>query len=380
MSTSTSPATEAATATPSTSATPSDAFPTDAATPARLPLASLLVLAFVVFSSVAAELLPVGLILGMSASLGVSHSAIGTLVSTWALGIVLSTLPLVRLTARLDRRVLLLGSLSVFAASNLWIGLATEYGVVVVARFISAAALDAAGLWRTAFWGVSALLALSIVVLALRVPSVPAAGPLSWGSLRGDRGARRLVPLLGAGGLLLVGNMSLYAYVVPLLVAAGVAEGSVGGVLLLAGAAGAVGVLLSGLLADRWSRQALIGVMGVVLLGAGAFALALAGASAWPAVVGGLLLGLAVGSFPPLLQTRMLQLAPERMRDTAAGLLVVVLNVGIALGAAVGAAALARLGPSALPPAAGLATLLALVWFAAATPRRAGPTSGRVES
>ncbi|MFZ2623955.1 MAG: hypothetical protein WAX29_01750, partial [Propionibacterium sp.] len=63
----------------------------------------LAVLTAATFWTVTAEMLPSGLLPLMSQDLGVSSSAIGTMVSAWAITIAVVGTPLVRLTLRFSR-------------------------------------------------------------------------------------------------------------------------------------------------------------------------------------------------------------------------------------------------------------------------------------
>ena len=69
-----------------------------------------------------------------------------------------------------------------------------------------------------------------------------------------------------------------------------------------------------------------------------------------PLAIGALLVwGVAFGSFPPLLQTRLLQTASVRIRDTASAVYTTAFNMGIGLGAFVGALLLAQVGLATVP-------------------------------
>jgi MFS transporter, DHA1 family, inner membrane transport protein len=75
---------------------------------------ALLALAVAAFTYVTTETLPIGLLLPMTADLGVSPSAVGLLVTYYGLVVVVASLPLTHLTRRVPRRLLLSGLLAVF--------------------------------------------------------------------------------------------------------------------------------------------------------------------------------------------------------------------------------------------------------------------------
>lgn len=117
-------------------------------TPApRLPWPSLLVLGGTAFVMVTAEMLPTAVLPEMSAGLGVTESQTGLLVSLWAAVVVVGSLPLVRLTRRLDRRSVVVWSLAGLAASVAVTALAPTYPIAVGGRLAGALAVGL--LWAT---------------------------------------------------------------------------------------------------------------------------------------------------------------------------------------------------------------------------------------
>lgn len=99
----------------------------------------LAVLFFGVFVLGCAELLVVGMLDLIAADLHVSTSAAGTLVTAYALGLAIGGPIMTALTIKLDRRVVLVGALVVFALANLAPVLITDYGLFVVARGVDGA-------------------------------------------------------------------------------------------------------------------------------------------------------------------------------------------------------------------------------------------------
>ncbi|WP_314148366.1 MFS transporter, partial [uncultured Leifsonia sp.] len=273
----------------------------------------LFALGLALFASVSTELLPPALLLGMSGTLGVDAAAVGTLVTVWAVTIVVGTVPAVRLTRRVPRRALLTGSLLLFAAATLVVALVPSFAVVVAARVVSAlaaavswsavfayvprlvpeqrlgramaivlgggtlasvlgvpigAALAAAGGWQWAFAGAAALLVVSALVLARGLPRVDAADAEARSGRRIDGSALPVGVLLGAGALLLTGYMAVFAYIVPVLGASGVPPVGASPVLLAAGIAGAVALAIGGAVGDRFPAATLLGLVAAVAVGA----------------------------------------------------------------------------------------------------------------
>src|SRR5690554_4369913 len=104
-----------------------------------LPWRSLLTLGAVTFVVVVGEMLPTAVLPQMSADLGVPQARTGLLVSLWAATVVVTSLPLVRLTARWDRRTVAAGALVVFALSAVATALATTYPAALAGRLVGGA-------------------------------------------------------------------------------------------------------------------------------------------------------------------------------------------------------------------------------------------------
>jgi len=98
----------------------------------------LTVLAAAAFVYVTAEIVPVGALPAIAADLRVSEALVGTLLASYALVAALTTVPLVRLTARLPRRTTLLMTLVCLTASQLISALAPNFTVLASGRMLCA--------------------------------------------------------------------------------------------------------------------------------------------------------------------------------------------------------------------------------------------------
>jgi len=350
-----------------------------AETTARFPLRALLLLSAAVLVTVTAESLPAGLLPEMAADLRVAPEQIGSLISVWALTVIVTSIPLARLVGSLDRRLVLGVSLGLFALANLASALAPDYGVLLATRIAAAVAhgvfwsivivyatsllapshlgrglaivtaggtaATAAGLpaatllaqalgWRAAFVVLgSAAVVLAVLVLRAMPGSRPQAvtGSRTRAGFWRDPSLPAIAIFSLASVLIAVAQFASFTYVRPYLsVSASVAPEWAAGLLFAYGAAGMVGVAVAGVLADRFPRSAL----SVVLLSfAAAFALLSWAATSIVAVIGGLLIwGLAFGAAFPLLQTILMRIATERTRPLASAGIVVFFNIGIAVG------------------------------------------------
>src|SRR5580693_1664637 len=98
----------------------------------------LAVLAAAAFTYVTAEILPVGALSAISRNLNVSVVLVGTLLSWYALVAALTTIPLVRWTAHLPRRRVLVLSLACLTVSQLISALAPNFAVLAAGRVLCA--------------------------------------------------------------------------------------------------------------------------------------------------------------------------------------------------------------------------------------------------
>lgn len=362
------------------------------------------------FWTVTAEMLPSGLMPQMSADLGVSPARIGLLVSAWALTVAVSALVLVRLTVGLDRARLLILSLGVTALATLLTAGAPGYGVTLVGRVLGAAAHGmfwalvaslvpparlgralalvlsgptlagllalplAAGLapavgWRAVVAGVAVMLGLTTVLLARVLRGRPGP-PAEAGHGRWDRSGRSVLALAGAGGLVIVAHFVAFTYVTTLVRdGSGLGAGAIPAVLLVLGVTGSLGVAVSGVVSDRFPRIAAVTTAAMLPLGLGV--VALAGSRPAPFLVGTVLWGLAVGAFPAVLQAGVLRRSSAAFRSLAGGVVVTVLNLGVAAGATIGGVGVVH-GPVVLAAlAAGVSALGvgALLVVVGSTPR-----------
>jgi predicted MFS family arabinose efflux permease len=81
--------------------------------------------------------------------------------------------------------------------------------------------------------------------------------------------------------------------------------------------------------------------------------------------------GLTSGTLPPLAQTLIMRVAGPEHRGTAGGVIPVVFNLGIAVGAALGSVIVERSAPHAVPVPAALVVAVAAVGLVVATRARA---------
>ncbi|WP_394359990.1 MFS transporter [Amycolatopsis sp. SB7-3] len=366
-----------------------------------LPLPALLALTTTVFLGCLTEVLPAGLLLGMSEDLGVSPSATGQLVTVYAITTALTAIPLTGATLRVPRKRLLLALIFGFLATNLVIAVSSSYPLILATRVVSGALtgvmwslvagyamrLAPAGLtgralavamsgtpigfalgvpagtalgefadWR---WAFAAMALISVPLLAwvsAVVPAVPPEAsrptrPLAASRLPGMR------PVLATVALFSLGHNVAYTYIGPVLAGLDAAP-MPGAALLVFGCATVGGLVAVGSALDSRPRAVLVSCAAVtaaaiLLLGIsdGVHGLVLAAAGLW---------GLGFGGAPTAFQAVTALLAGPTA-DAAQSLTIAAWNGAVAGGALVGGLLL-PLGTSSLPWCAAVLILVPLLF------------------
>jgi predicted MFS family arabinose efflux permease len=372
-------------------------FVTTAGSSSRFPYLGLIVLAGAIFVSVTSEFLPTGLLPDMARELHVSASRIGLLVSIFAGTVVISTTPLAALTRRFSRKGLVIVVLLVNAVAGLSAALAPSYEFLVGARVLGGlahglfwavvgayaghlvpkhqlgravaitsgggtaafvlgvplgTALGHAFGWRLAFGSIAVTMVVLTVLVIRFLPAVDHHVTLATGEialpLRRDRSVPGVIIICLVIIVMMMGHNLYYTYIAPWLIAVvGFTESAVAPLLFLYGGAGAIGLVLAGVIVDRWPHRAFIGTSLVVLVAV--VLLAFFSHSA-PVVIGAIALwGLAFGGLPAMLQTRMLHTSSARMRDLGSALFTTSFNFAIGGGALIGGLLLDAFGIGVLP-------------------------------
>ncbi len=369
------------------------------------PWVGLITLAAAVFLSVTSEMLPTGLLPEMSADLGVAESQIGLLVSWFAFTVVITSAPVAILTRRFARHGLVIVVLIIFALSSVLTAIAPTYELVVAARvlggvahglFWSVVGAYAAHLvpkaqigravsivvaggtlafvfgvplgtaaghllgWRLSFVALGVLMLIGAALVYKFLPPVqrhsekPLPPDADTAALAAVQGGRK-DPTIGAvvlicfiTGITMVGHYSFYTYIAPFLLdGLGVSSGQLAPLLFAYGVAGAIGLVLVGTVFGP--RPTLGLVLGLGVSAISVTLLALFSTNLPVALAAFVLWGMAFGTLPPLLQTRMLHVASAGIRDTAAAFYTTAFNAGIGGGALVGALLIDSVGLGFVP-------------------------------
>ncbi|MEQ8967725.1 MAG: MFS transporter [Azospirillaceae bacterium] len=351
------------------------------------------------------EFVIMGLLIEVSEDLAVSIPAAGLLISGYAIGVVFGAPVLTIAMGRWQRKHVLLALMAIFTLGNLACALAPTYGILMLARIVTAFAhgtffgvgsvvaqglvppdrkasaiaimftgLTAANIfgvpfgtwlgqaldWRATFWAVTAMGVIAMAVLAAFVPadeSEPEAA--SW---RDDlRAIARRPVVLGLTTTVLgyAGVFTVFTYISPILTRiAGFPDSAVSPILLVFGGGLVVGNLVGGRLADWRLRTT---VLGTLLTLAAVLAFMAAGIHhPVAAVVFTGLLGAAGFATVAPLQAWMLRKAEGSSQSLASSFNIAGFNLGNAIGAGLGGAVI-DWGPGlpAVPAVAAVVPLIA---------------------
>ena len=327
------------------------------------------------------EFVIMGLLLEVSADLGVSITAAGLLISGYALGVVVGAPVMTVMTGRWSRKNVLIGLMLIFTLGNAACALAPTYALLMAARVLtafahgtffgvgsvvatslvpphrraSAIAIMFTGLtiatilgvpfgtwlgqalgWRSTFWSVTLIGLLAMAVIAALVPkdrTAPEAG--DW--RRDVRTLMRrpvllglLTTVLGFGGM-----FAVFSYIAPLLTeVTGFSEAAVSPILLVFGGGLIVGNLVGGRLADWRLAPAMLSTLLVLALTLGLMTFALHDQILMIAFVG--LMGIASFATVPPLQMWVLAKADGAGQSLASSFNIGAFNLGNAGGAWLG--------------------------------------------
>jgi predicted MFS family arabinose efflux permease len=365
--------------------------------PQAFPWVGLLVLAGAIFVSVTSEFLPTGLLPEMAGELGVSQSRIGLLVTIFAGTVVLTTTPLAALTRNYSRKYLVVGVLVVVACGNIMSAIAPTYEILVGARIVGglahglfwavvgayaahlvprhqigkavaitsgggtaafvlgvplSTALGHALGWRLAFTVLGVVVVVLMLLVLKYLPSVNHHVTLSTGEIplpaHKDRSMPAVLALCSIIIVIMSGHYIFYTYIAPWLIMVGGFEADAVPVMLFVfGGAGALGLVLAGLVSDRFPRGGILGATAVTA--AGVLLVGVFSGSQMVIVSALVLWGIAFGGLPAMMQASMLHTASVRVRDLASALYTTSFNFAIGLGALIGALLLDTAGLEVLP-------------------------------
>ena len=378
---------------------------------------ALLALAIGAFGIGTTEFSPMGLLPVIADGVDVSIPTAGTLISAYAIGVMIGAPVMTLLFSRFGKRTALMALMAIFTIGNLLSALAPDYWTLLAARVVtslnhgaffglgavvaasvvpkekqaSAVAIMFMGLtianiggvpaatwigqqigWRAAFLGIAALGVIAIAALALALPKGQPGAPVNVRRelrvlTRPEVVISILITMLGFSG-----TFALYTYVAPLLEdMVGASGGFVTLVLALIGIGFTIGNWLGGKLAD-WSPE---GATAIFLISLAVIMLAMPFLLTTPlsAAITLLAWGIAAFAIVPPVQMRVMQAASEAP-GLASSVNIGAFNLGNAIGAAIGGAVIAMgYGYAAVPVAGGLLAVAALSLVAIARRQNVEP-------
>jgi len=369
--------------------------------------ASIAILAVAAFVIVTTEFLIVGLLPALARDLRISVASAGQLVTLFAVVVMLCGPLLTASLAHLERKRLFIVILVIFALSNALAALAWNIWILAVARLVPALALpvfwgtasetaaqiagpqksgravstvylgisaamlfgiplgtlvsEAVG-WRAAFGLLSLLSLLVAVLIAAVVPRVRSAPSGGMAAQARILKSPFFLANVALSVLVFTAMFTGYTYLAEMLEkSAGIAPAHVGWWLMGFGAVGLVGNWLGGLWVDQKPLATTALFCAILALGmAGSMLLSHAG---WTFALALAVWGIANTALYPICQIRVMK-AASGAQALAGTLNVSAANGGIALGAAVGGAALSSWGAGQVGYLAAAIALLAVVMAA----------------
>lgn len=342
---------------------------------AWLPVVCLALSAFIFNTT---ELVPVGLLTSIAESFEMEPAHTGSIVTIYAWAVAVLSLPLTVLTAKFDRRKLLICLFAIFTASHLLAGFAWNFATLLTARLgiacahavfwaitvplavrvaphgkrNKAIALVVAGSslaavmgvplgtiigqsvgWRVTFLCIGVTAAMVLFALHKLLPPLPSKNAGDFSSLPTLVRRPALVWIYVLIAVVVTGEFTAYTYIGPFMEDIGFEKSVIVWLLLLLGVAGLFGTYLYGVLADRYPDQILVAALALLCLSLLALRFAtvnlvLTGVVCvvWGVTLSIMFLGL---------QSRMLDAATDAT-DVATSIYSGIFNVGIGGGAFVG--------------------------------------------
>ncbi|MBX5227395.1 MFS transporter [Rhizobium sp. NLR9b] len=388
-----------------------------------MPLA-ILALTIAAYAIGTTEFVIVGLLPTVATDLDITLPLAGLIVSVYALGVTFGAPILTALTAKIERKPLLLGLMALFIVGNTIAASSPGYDLLLVARVIaafahgvffsvgstiaadlvpenrraSAIAMMFMGLtvaiitgvplgtyigqilgWRATFWAVAALGVIAFLAIAALLPhTLKKAPPASLLDQLRVLGSGRLLIVFAMTALGYGGTFVAFTFLAPILQEiTGFSEESVSLILVLYGIAIAIGNIAGGRIANLNPVKALIGLF--ILQAIVLVILTFTAASPVLAIVTLAALGFLQFGNVPGLQLYVVKLAKEHRPgavDVASALNIAAFNLGIAIGAWLGGLVVeSPLGLGATPWVGAILVVIALLLtvLSGALDRRAVP-------
>ncbi|HXD61797.1 MAG TPA: MFS transporter [Lacisediminihabitans sp.] len=342
-----------------------------------------------IFAIVMSEFLPASLLPRIAGDLGVSVGAAGQSVTVTAAAAALSALFISVVLPRADRRRVMIGLTLLALLSDVFVALAPNLPTLLASRLLLGVALGGfwamatamaaqlvhadhigraltvinagvsvativavpLGAWLGESWGWRGVFLLgagvALMALALQTVTLPHVAPGAVGGIRALGSTLRSgIVIGGLLGILLVfsGHFGGFTYIRSAAQSvSGIDAGGLALLLLVFGIANVLGTALSGVVADRAIRVAVL--LFPAILGIGMLGMLLTGGSLLGLFIAAALWGFGFGGVPTAVLTWGARTEPDRLEQIG-GLIVTVCNIAIALGAIVGGILVDRVSTS----------------------------------
>jgi DHA1 family L-arabinose/isopropyl-beta-D-thiogalactopyranoside export protein-like MFS transporter len=343
-----------------------------------LPLIFLVVSVFVFNMS---EFMPIGLLTDIAESFDISESKAGLIISVYAWAVAILSLPLMLLLRKMEYRRMLLMCVVIFAAFQFLTGLSQTYGMLMVSRLgvavahavfwsiaapmavrivepryakVALSAVSAGtsiamivGLplgrvigialgWRATFIVIGVISLLVLVALALVFPRLENPGTFTVKRLPGLLRDRVIAGIYVVIAVYVTGYYTMYSYIEPFLLDAGLSENGVTAMLTVLGLAGIGGSILFSKLYDRYRLTFL--VSGMCFASLCMLALEPVSDSVLLLTLVVIIMGAATTAFTVAIQNELLRASPQDASAVAMSLFSGIFNAGIAMGSIIGGA------------------------------------------
>lgn len=266
-----------------------------------LPVLGLALASFIFVSS---EFSPVGLLPQIAETLNESEAKTGLIMTAYAWCVAIVSLPMMLLTAKIERRFLITALLFVFSVGNLLVGLSSEFYTIMGARLLIAfvhalfwaisvplatrvapygkysygLSTVSAGVtlaivlgmplgkyigdqygWHSTFFTISGTAFLIMVVIRIILPKLPSSNAGNLKSIPELFRNKAIVAAYFTVLFMVTGHFTLYTYIVPFLSNISNFDENISTILLFVyGLSGIVGILISNKFMDKSMRELLI--------------------------------------------------------------------------------------------------------------------------
>ncbi|HDL5699884.1 TPA: sugar transporter [Mannheimia haemolytica] len=372
----------------------------------RLSFLRVFSLAFAAFIVNTTEFIPIALLSDIASSFQMEPSSAGIMMTVYAWVVFLLSLPLMLLTANMERKRLLLILFTVFALSHIVSVMATDFWILLISRVLIAIAhaifwsitaslairlapkdkkKQALGLlalgsslamilglplgrmigqalgWRATF-GIIGIIALIVLMMIWRLlPYLPSKNAGSIKSLPLLFKRPMLIGIYLLVALIVSGHFTAYSYIEPFMIKiSSVSAENTTFILLVFGLAGVVASFLFGRLYGKAPNKFILS--GIAIIICSQLCLLFLSDSTVAMFMVAFVWGIGITGMSIALQMKVLELAPDAT-DVATAIFSGTYNLGIGGGALLGSIAIQQLGLANIGFAGGSIAFVAMVWF-----------------